>query len=213
MAKFPKIDPNTSSDVYIWDVYFYVNVPVMAMVSNQYINEVGLPISGDKRKDKDLLNAWQQSYLSINQIVEIVRKGYTVSVKEADTKIMYDYIQHHLKKQIELLNTAYEPDSEIVEDLMALDQLGTLVYPYAKPMFDGVRTTSDFMNAIKGMPTKRAGFLAPFDPKLAETKKRSKWDKPEEVKPEEVPDVMEGHKSMSSELNSILNRSYYIKPE
>ena len=211
-SKFPPIDPNVSSDVYIWEIYFYVNVPVAAMVSEQYIREVGLPVSCNKQRDKELEQAYQQTYITIDKMVEITRRGYSIFVKDSDTKVIYDYIQNHLQAKIAHLQAAYKVDETLIDDLMELDRLAAVVYPFAKPRFTGIKTPSEFMNQLVNFGTSRSKFLAPFDPKKANAKKPDRWNTPEEqqqIAEEALPDPMEGHVSLSDELSNYLNRNYY----
>lgn len=215
-SKFPPIDPNGPSDIYIWEVYFYVSVPAVAMCSEAYIREVGLPMSGDKRRDAELEKAHQQTYITIDKMVEITRRGYSIFVKDQDTKVIYDYIQNHLQKQINKLQASYTVDETLIDDLIELDRLAAVVYPFAKPRFQGIKTPSEFMNQLMNFGTSRNKFLAPFDPKAMDTKKKSKWDTPEEqqqIDEASAVDPMEGHVSLSGELSNFLNRNFTVKPD
>ena len=214
--KFPPIDPNQPSDIYIWEVYFYVNAPTMSMYSETYIREMGIPMSGDKKLDAELERAYQQTYLTIDKMVELTRRGYSIFVKDADTKVIYDYIQHHLQRQIEKLQSSYNVDEELIDDLIELDRLAAVVYPFARPRFEGIKTPSEFMNQLVNFGTNRTKFLAPFDPKKAHAKKKSRWDTPEEQQQkveEQAVDPMEGHTSLSGELSNFLNRNFSVKPD
>lgn len=216
-SKFPKIDPSLNSAVYIWEILFYTNFPNIAMDSATYIREVGIPMSGIKQLDKELENAWRQSYLCIGKMAEMISKGYSISLHEPDTKVVYEYIQHHLKRCIERIQYEYSPDEEMINELFILDQLSGIVYPYAKPFFDGFTSPSQFCNKIRsggfsGLAT--ASFLAPYDAKKAHASKPSKWDTPEQAEEkfeEALPDPMEGHRSLSDELSSFLDRTFLVK--
>jgi len=214
--KYPPVDPNINSAVYIWEYQFYANVPGISLDSEEYIRRVGVPMSGIKKLDDQLQFAYRQTYLNLAKLAEIVADGYVISVRNNDTKIIYDYIKHHLIRCTGRLSVELVPDEKLVEDLFKLDALSAIVYPHASPFFDGYGSASQFMRSIKQISNNAIGtILKPFDPKLSSTKKPTKHDlllKADNADVEDtttpLPDLMKGHNSVSDELRAILDRGF-----
>lgn len=121
---------------YLWHKLFRCRVSNIQTMSVEYLQEFGMPSSGDAQYDRETANELVQRMLSINQMVEFFRNGVTVGVCQvSDTKEIYERIKDHLDAWKLKLERSVNIRGAPVDDLVLLDRFATTVYKHARHHF------------------------------------------------------------------------------
>lgn len=120
----------------IWEWYYRCMVPALQSRSVEDIRERGVIVTGIKDLDEGLKNDWVLRDMTINQMVDLFKKGVSVRViKDADVKDIYDTIQTHLTLWVEHIRTGLNVRDAPIDDLVFMDRFAGAVYPHAKYLF------------------------------------------------------------------------------
>lgn len=112
----------------------------------------GTYVSGDKDYDKDMQNAFTNTYLPISEIVDLHRKGATVRlVNSEDIKTIYTYITNHLRAWVELSSYGLNVNGGPFEDLRAMEVFASEIYDTAKHYFKVSVPDSDLHRRLQGL--------------------------------------------------------------
>lgn len=102
-------------------------------MSDEYLDEHGILYLNDKEYDDRIQNQWITKYLTINDMVELQKRGVDIVVLNIDdTKKIYDIICDHLNAWKDVLTTGLNTYKVPYDDLIELDKLASRIYPYAK---------------------------------------------------------------------------------
>lgn len=131
------IDPNKSSDYYIWEPVFRCKIPQLQSTSTTYLKIFGSPTTGHPEIDKELNNQELTTFLTIAKMVEYYKKGVPVKVVQyKDTKTIYEYIENHIRAWKNRIEKGINIGGAPVEDLILMDQFATSVYQHARHLID-----------------------------------------------------------------------------
>lgn len=141
-SRFPQ--PVVDTREGIFKKTFHCRLPYIETISVEEIRTHGMPSTGDRDMDHAIAHEIVDRYLTINEMVGLMRRGVQIRVaKYADTKRIYEYIQAHLLAWREEIIEAHRPDYAPLEDLIDLDKLAGIVYDKAKYVF-GATSVDDF---------------------------------------------------------------------
>lgn len=171
--------PSTTSK--IWEWFYRCLVPALHSRSPEDIRERGVLLSGIKSLDDGLKNDWVKRDLTIDQMVELFKRGVTIRViADSDVKDIYDTIQTHLTLWVERIRTGLNIRNAPLEDLIYMDRFAAAVYPHAQHQFTQEALTSALGEEM--MRVSRINIHNFFvDPMAGKTQ-----PKPGTVEPEEV---------------------------
>lgn len=186
---------NTKDTAYkIFNSLFLCIVQCMPSMSDEELDEYGILYLNDPEYDDFIQNQWIHRYLTINQMVELHRRGVDVIVKnKADTKKIYEYIRDHLLAWEHFISNGLNVSAAPYDDLIELDKFASKVYPFAKKEYGSIFSKSDLITKM------RTTSLVP----IAEPKLQSSNLNQEESKEED-----DGYQSMT-ELFANKKSSYY----
>lgn len=154
----------------IWDRLFHCRVPQLATTSEVYLKFFGTPTTGDRAIDKELSNQLIDTYINIATMVEHHSTGVAVYVvKRSDTKIIYDYIDQHLRAWTKVLERGINVGTAPIDDLIAMDNFANSVYTVAQHEMKEGEEISPFIRYLNSMggPMTRPVFA---DPRMKEVK-------------------------------------------
>lgn len=167
MRRYEEIDETKDSSFYIFDVKFLVSVNQLEITSSDYIRQLGFIDSGDSGINREIATENIQTQFSISEMVDLMRKGVNFSiVYKEDTIVIYEYVQHHLRRfatkmnRIGFLNRKKVP----VEDLLDLEKLADKIYGHAKYLETGVDDRGYFEKMFITMGIDGLGFTEPDEP-------------------------------------------------
>lgn len=114
----------------LFHTLFLVKVPQIALYSPDYLRTFGVVTSGDKDLDDHLMMSLVDTYLTINSMIEVRRRGYSVGIVGEYDKA-YMIVVNHLYDWIDILREplCYRKPPPI-EDIKDLDQLAQDLYPF-----------------------------------------------------------------------------------
>lgn len=182
---------------YIWNKLFRCRVPNIQTMSVEYIQQYGMPVSGDPRHDKETADELVMRMLSINQMVEMYKNGVTVSVCRAeDTKEIYDHIVKHLTAWKDRLEYSLNVRGAPLDDLVLLDTFASAVYKHARHHFDRSYVES-YLSRLAGgsLRVTRDRIMKPFEPGVRVINARQ--EVPGEPAAEPAAPKLPEHESMS----------------
>lgn len=117
----------------IFDVYFWIRVPIIQVTSELYSRVYGRYITGDKTIDNKNMNEYQTVQATINTMIEHYKKGVMIKVVyDKDTKIIYEYIKNHIEAWISHLNSTLNVGDAPIDDLLEMDRFAKDIYEHAK---------------------------------------------------------------------------------
>lgn len=114
---------------------FRCRVAAMHMVSQQYMEELGLVTTGDRETDLQLLRAPRDVQLTVAQMAVFFHEGVSMQLHDPqqDSVKIYEMLVDHLNDWRMRVNMSpHEVSNEVVEDLRMLDALAMEVYKTAK---------------------------------------------------------------------------------
>lgn len=121
---------------YIWNERFRCKMRYADTISLEDLRRFGIPTSGDRARDRDMMDSRVDRYLSINEMVEYFRQGIEIGVcADKDTKKIYEYISDHLEAMKEEVRRSFSTAHLPVDDLILMDQFANSVYENAKYHF------------------------------------------------------------------------------
>ena len=124
------------STVLIWEYLFKARIPEIASRHPEEMKLLGTRVSGVKEIDKDIHSQWLTTMLSIDQMVDLYKRGVAVRVVHYDdTKTIYDYISKHIYIWKDRLEKGINVGNAPIDDLIAMDEFANLVYDHARHLF------------------------------------------------------------------------------
>lgn len=129
----------------IWGRLFMCRVPRISHYSTQYLETYGLPTSGNRDLDRDLIMQSDSVYITINDMIEHYNQNTTISiVKQHDTKEVYEICQEYTFDWADRLQQGILAQSTPFEDLIKIDEFAAAVYEHAGHMY-GVKFARTFI--------------------------------------------------------------------
>lgn len=126
------IDPTIPSDEYIFNRRYMCMVNQMDVTSKEYIKLFGTPTTGDSGIDREMANQWITTYKTIAEMAVLFSENKTVRIcKTSDCEAIYNSVEYHLKRWAETAKTSLNSNAAPIDDLMALDNFATAIYPHA----------------------------------------------------------------------------------
>lgn len=142
-----KIDPGKQ----VWEKLFRCSVPFKHTQSQAEIRLFGLPTTGSFAHDERMLNEPVDVMLTIDQMVEYNKTGVTISItKHEDTKVIYDIIRDYLDSWNSRLSSGINTAKAPIDDLLALDKLAQVIYPFASGYFTKNENGLSMMRMFSG---------------------------------------------------------------
>lgn len=113
---------------------FSCRYPTMLAKDIDEIKSVGLYSTGDKRLDKEVINAQMtNAMLTINEMVELYRKDCPVYIRSReDTVTIYELIMDHLLVWSRHLDRGINISKAPIEDLILLDEFAENIFQYVR---------------------------------------------------------------------------------
>lgn len=138
---------------YLFNKHFFCLVANMQSMSAEYIRFHGMPSTGVKQYDDAMANELVQRSLTINQMVEMHKRGVNVElVDQASSKTIYDFIEAHLLAWKNQLTYSFgTTDEEVIKDLIYLDNFANVIYKHAKYHFAVDALETEFARKISGI--------------------------------------------------------------
>ena len=129
VVQLEKIEDHTTP---IWDVIYEMRVPTVATLTELEIARSGLPVTGVKDIDDDVLTRLQTVHISINRAVEVFRQGYTIVIPQLKNAIsIYDALQEYIEYWGDQQNGAsIHIGTAPMDDLEVMDQLADSLHLY-----------------------------------------------------------------------------------
>ena len=142
------------------DYYYSVRLNVLENTSEEYIKIFGVPITGSKEIDHNLLTRWYQTQIPICKMVDLYKDGKTIHiVNNSDTKKIYEAIDQHLNLWLTYLKQRVNIDLAPMEDLLIMDKLAQEIYPYAVEHFKKHEIENIFGNQFSNINANRQTFF------------------------------------------------------
>lgn len=130
------IDRTRNSTHYIFDVRFRVRYNYQASRSAEDIRYYGTPTVGNEEIDASMQSQLLDTYLTINEMVELYKAGIDVHVVDrAACRDIYECISYHLSTWRDFLGRGLNKNSAPLDDLKLLDEFANVVYEFAKYQF------------------------------------------------------------------------------
>lgn len=118
-------------------------------LSEAEIRMCGVPTTYSEELDEALLNQPITQWLTINEMLELYRKGITIAVSDYDdTKKIYDNIQAHLLAWRDDIVSSHTTRHVPFTDLIDLDRFAAVVYKKAKFVFDIEKVDDTFVRGL-----------------------------------------------------------------
>lgn len=116
----------------IFKTPWMVQVPTIHRYSNKYIEQFGLPSTGDRQWDRELMESPITVYMTIAEMVMIFGNGGSITfVEPKDAKPVYELLHQHLKNWQLLVEKSLHSLKPPIEDLELMDEFMTAIYPIA----------------------------------------------------------------------------------
>ncbi len=133
---YKEIDTVRTSKL-IFQKLFQCKVPYLLSLDDEEIDIYGVPYVNDKEYDSIMRNQEITRLLTINDMVELRKRGVWIKVLSvADTKTIYEIIIQHLSSWNTLLENGYKSPYVPYDDFVELDKLAANVYPYARSQLE-----------------------------------------------------------------------------
>lgn len=133
-------------------------------LSEAEIRRSGVPTTYVEELDEAHLNHPVRQYLTIDDMIELYRRGITIRVVNyEDTEKIYDNIQEHLLAWKRDIERSHSTNHVPVEDLIDLDRFANVVYKKAKFVFDQAEVQDYFVKGIDNVFALSALFAAEED--------------------------------------------------
>lgn len=138
----------------LWEKLYHVSYPYFASRSIEDIHQNGTRVSGHKFLDDIHTKELVRGYLTVVKIIELViDKSIVVNfLNHEDVYKVYDDIKLHLDKWHMFMQTSFNYDAKIVDDLRKMDQFARILFE-GFVRYDtsrGTEYTSAFMRSISG---------------------------------------------------------------
>ena len=141
----PGAVPLTDPRYPIWGRLFMCKVPRIAHYSTKYLETYGLPTSGNRELDRDLIMQPDYVYITINDMIEHYNRNTTISiVKQNDTKVVYELCQNYTFDWADRLHKGVLAQNTPFEDLIRIDEFAAAVYEHAGHLY-GVQFARTFI--------------------------------------------------------------------
>jgi hypothetical protein len=122
--------------------YYLVEVRYIDTISNEEIEEHGVPYTGVEELDKSLHQQWIRRYATVMELVEFHKNGAPVRFLEMNKmRQMYDDISAYLNAWKHELNTGINVGDAPIDFLIALDEFASSTYTAGKRVF--IQTEND----------------------------------------------------------------------
>jgi len=145
------------------------------MIDNVSIEEVefyGMYTSGDRELDAELQNELIVRWLSINEMVEYFKRGKPFRVTNSkDTEEIYGIIHQYLQSWKVKLENSVNIGNAPVEDLIALDQMASVLHGYACEHMKIDKTQSSLMNYFASVGLGRKSQMQSTSPQDTEVRR------------------------------------------
>lgn len=127
----------------IFDRLFLFRTSYKASRTVESIRATGMPTTGDAEIDKDMLHQAMDLWLSINDVIELMRQNLGVSVvNRRDTVPIYKAVMNHLRAWEYDQAHEWVPAKPPTEDLALLVRLADELFNYVK-YEEGVEPVDD----------------------------------------------------------------------
>jgi len=145
------------------------------MIDNVSIEEVefyGMYTSGDKELDNELQNELIVRWLSINEMVEYFKRGKPFRITHVkDTEEIYGFIHQYLLSWKLKLENSVNIGNAPVDDLIALDQMASLIHGYACEHMKVEKSQSSLMNYFASVGLGRKSQVSHTEPEATQTRR------------------------------------------
>lgn len=107
-------------------------VPRISHFSTKYLEEFGLPSSGNKSVDIEMARQLHHVYITINDMIELYHQSQTVCiVNQADVRSVYEICQDYTFDWAERIRGSIYQSTAPFGDLIKIDEFAEAVYQYA----------------------------------------------------------------------------------
>ena len=107
-----------------------IKVSAIHLVSEDYIRHIGVPTSGDKKRDSWMRSEVKECYFTIDNMAHLHERGANILFVNPDDVIeIYSLIQEHLATWLEILQKKILLNHPDMTDFEMLDSLAAALYP------------------------------------------------------------------------------------
>ena len=113
----------------IFENIYIVKVPQAATYTEEYLDLMGVHSTMNEQFDRDLMDSETTVGLTVEKMVELWQKGYTIKALDQDTvEDIYKLISEYLNAWRDHLRYSPHVRATPVEDLKLLDEFATVIY-------------------------------------------------------------------------------------
>ncbi len=151
----------------IFDELYLCRIPNYKTMSADYLKIFGTPTTFNNDIDNQLSKELLTVMIPISKMVEYFQDGIVVRiVKAADTKLIYENIQLHLTVWRNYLERGLNTGNAPMDDLIALDQFASAVYPHATAFFTPAQVDSLFSRQTAGSIVNNSKIIQSLNKKI-----------------------------------------------
>lgn len=141
----------------IFHYLYRVYIPQHHLYTREYIEQFGIPSSGDSGVDRELANSKVLTRQTIAQMAELYNDGATMSLEDPSKSVeIYEVLKEHLRNwEAKVRNNVFEIDIPM-DDLRKLDELAGEIFKVAKGYMKSNPTDSKLFSSLSRL-NKRTG--------------------------------------------------------
>ncbi len=135
-------------------------IPEIHCYSRTYLEEAGLPTTGDKAMDVALMQAKRDMYLTIAAMVIHHEEGTPLTLKNAkDAVEIYRLLMEHLETWKNIINTVYNVTVPPAEDFMMMDNFAKAIHPLVLAVNDNALPMQGLFAKLLTIQGKHSAFV------------------------------------------------------
>lgn len=141
----------------IFHYYYKVYIPQSHLYSRDYIQQFGIPTSGNKAIDREMANSKTLAQLTIAQMADHFSNGANMILQESSKSVeIYGIIRDHLLKCKQQAENPVGGEPPPMDDLRKLDELATELYKIAKGYMNEAPEDSNLFRRLDSLGSRRA---------------------------------------------------------
>lgn len=141
----------------IFHYYYRCYIPQSQLYSREFLQQFGVPTTGDKKIDREMANSSTLAQLTIAQIANHFDDGATITLEDPRKSVeIYETIREHLVLCRETAQNPAGGEVPPMEDLRKLDNLAGEVYKIARGYMSQATEDSRLFSRLNQLGGRRA---------------------------------------------------------
>lgn len=146
--------------------YFKCYMPQFHLYSEEYIEKVGIPTSGDRVIDRELANAPVLCQLTAAEMATHLANGANLTLENPkDSVVLYQLVSEHLTNWQHIVNDPLDHTEPPLEDLKKFDELASELYKTARVYLNEDQLGNRLFKGLAALESNRAIDRHKPDPK------------------------------------------------